>query len=135
MAFSSEHPSQFDANDPLVARLREICLDFPETHEEETWGLPNFRVGKRIFVIAAAGREASAANTSMWFKPDGEERRAWLQQPGFFSPPYFGSKGWLGFDLHDDPGVVDWQLVAELCEDSFRLIALKRTLQKLDARR
>lgn len=131
MPFSSEHPAQFEPDDPLVARLRHICLAFPETHEELTWGRPNFRVSQRIFAIAGQGRETRA---SLWFKPDAEERRAELQQRGFFEPRYFGSKGWLAFDLPDEADAVDWQLVAELCDTSYRMIALKRQVAALDAR-
>ncbi|MEF2977437.1 MmcQ/YjbR family DNA-binding protein [Subtercola sp. YIM 133946] len=131
MAFSSEHPPQFAADDPLIARLREIALALPDASELETWGRPNFRVNQRIFLIAGLGNGARA---SVWFKPDADERPALLQQPGFFTPRYFGSKGWLALDLADDPAAVDWTLVAELADTSYRLIALKRQVAVLDAR-
>jgi hypothetical protein len=50
--------------------------------------------------------------------------------PGrFFVPPYVGPSGWVGIWL--DRGV-SWPEVAGLLEDSFRLVAPKRLIAKLD---
>ncbi len=48
----------------------------------------------------------------------------------FFVPPYVGAKGWVGMRL--GPGT-DWVEVAELAEDSYRLIAPKPLVAQLDA--
>ena len=50
----------------------------------------------------------------------------------FFIPPYVGGKGWLGVYL-DVPNV-DWDEVAELVEESYRLVAAKRLIAEVDAR-
>ena len=42
----------------------------------------------------------------------------------YFVPPYIGPKGWVGLDLGAAP--VDWDEVAQLVADSYRLIAPKR---------
>jgi hypothetical protein len=47
----------------------------------------------------------------------------------FFVPPYVGPSGWVGIWL--DRGV-HWPEVAGLLEDSFRLVAPKRLIAKLD---
>jgi predicted DNA-binding protein (MmcQ/YjbR family) len=47
----------------------------------------------------------------------------------FFVPKYVGSKGWVGARLDVDH---DWDEMAELIEDSFRLIAPKRLGNLLD---
>ena len=127
-----DNEAQFDEDDRHIARFRQICLDFPDAREELTWGRPNFRVGSRIFALAGDGR---STDVSVWFKPDADERRALLQQNAVFEPAYLGPKGWLGLDLPRDLDEVDWQLVAELCETSYRLIALRRQVARLDARR
>ena len=50
----------------------------------------------------------------------------------FFVPPYVGPKGWVGVWLDVDP---DWHEIAELVEDSYRLVAPKTLLKELDTRR
>jgi len=38
-----------------LTRLRRVCLALPDAHEVLTWeDHPTFRVGKKIFVIAAS---------------------------------------------------------------------------------
>ena len=41
----------------------------------------------------------------------------------FYVPPYVGSRGWVGVRLSADH---DWDELAELLRDSYRLIAPKR---------
>ncbi|MGB5695394.1 MAG: hypothetical protein WBM46_07085 [Polyangiales bacterium] len=48
----------------------------------------------------------------------------------FFVPPYVGHRGWLGVRLDRS---ADWQLVAEILEDGYRMVAPKRALASLDA--
>ena len=53
--------------------------------------------------------------------------------PGrFFVPAYVGHKGWVGVRL-DPP--VDREEIAELAEDSYRLIAPKSLVARWDAGR
>ncbi len=68
---------------------------------------------------------------SIVFKPDAEERLAYIQDDRFWVPPYWGPSGWLAIGL-DDPGT-DWQELAELIDTSYRLVALKRHLTVLDS--
>jgi predicted DNA-binding protein (MmcQ/YjbR family) len=42
----------------------------------------------------------------------------------FYLPPYVGPKGWVALRL--DLGEVDWNEVAELVLDSYRLVAPRR---------
>ena len=37
------------ATDLALAKIRKICLSFPDTKETMTWGKPHFRVGEKIF--------------------------------------------------------------------------------------
>ena len=48
----------------------------------------------------------------------------------FFVPPYVGHKGWVG--VHLDRSPVDWDELADLVEESYRLIAPKRLVARLD---
>ena len=47
----------------------------------------------------------------------------------FFVPPYAGPQGWVGLLLTVD---LDWDEVAALAEDAYRLQAPKRLLRELD---
>jgi hypothetical protein len=50
----------------------------------------------------------------------------------FFIPSYNGKKGWLGVRL--DVESVDWDEVAQLIEDAYRLTAPKSLIAQLDVR-
>lgn len=123
-----QHPRLFDFDDPLMGRLRSLCLVFPESREVEAWGRPTFRAGKKIFAMAGGGRALPAA---VIFKPDPEERLALVEDARFFAPPYLGPAGWLAIDL--DEGSTDWVELGELIETSYRQVALKRMLAALDS--
>ena len=124
---SVEHPLLFDEPDARLDRLRALCLAFPEAAEVRAWGRPTFRAGKKIFVTAGASMDRPH---SIVFKPDPEERRALVQDPRFFIPPYYGPAGWLAIDF--DGPQTDWTELAELVETSYRQVALKRHLRQLD---
>lgn len=120
------HERTYSDDDPGLAELRRVALAFPEAVEVEAWGRPTFRAGKKIFATFAEfdGR------FSVVFKPDADERPALLDDPRFYSPPYWGPSGWLALDF--SAAEVDWQEVKELLESSYRQVALKRMLAKLD---
>ena len=120
------HPRIYDDDEPLLAEVREVCLALPETVEVEAWGRPTFRAGKKIFALYSGDDEAR----TVIFKPDADERAALLDDPRISKPPYWGPSGWLALALDGD---TEWQEVAELVEDSYRQVALKRMLAALDA--
>src|ERR671910_309842 len=101
------HPRMYQDDDPYLADVRKVFLDFPEAVEVEAWGRPTFRAGKKIFGVFS-----------------GTDERP-------YSPPYFGPSGWLALDLEGGP--VDWYEVRELADASYRQVALKRMLRALDA--
>ena len=47
----------------------------------------------------------------------------------FFVPAYVGHKGWVGAKLHVDQ---DWDEIAELVEESYRMTAPRRLAARLD---
>jgi predicted DNA-binding protein (MmcQ/YjbR family) len=109
-------------------RLREICLAFPEAAEQETWGHPTFRVRDKIF--AACGSEDE--RLSMTCKaPAGAQEVLVAADPGrFFRPAYVGHRGWIGVRLDRS---TDWDQIADLVEESYRMTAPKRLSARLDA--
>ncbi len=118
-------------DDPILPEVRRICLGFPEATERETWGHPTFRIGEKMF--ASYGRvedDDGDPVSSMTMKaPAGEQESLLAEGHPFFYPNYVGSKGWIGVVLDGD---TDWTEIAELVEDSFRLIAPKRVSARLD---
>lgn len=112
--------------DALV-RIREICLSLPEVVEKPFGGhtAPSFRVRDKLFVMT------SEDGLSMTFKagPGVQEALVAEGPERFFVPKYVGSKGWVGARLDVDH---DWDEMAELIEDSYRLIAPKRLVNLLD---
>jgi predicted DNA-binding protein (MmcQ/YjbR family) len=123
-----EHPLVIDPADPLVERVRAICLRFPEAVEKESFGRPTFRAGKKVFVWMSSSMDRPY---SIVIKPDADDRPALLQDPRFFVPPYWGTSGWLAIDF--DPPDTDWTELAELIDASYRQVALVRQLRALDA--
>ena len=114
--------------DPGVEdRLRRICLAFPEATERPFGGhrAPAFRVRDKLFLTL------SEDGTYLTVKAGpGEQSLLVASDPDrFFVPRYVGSKGWVG--VRTDPPV-DWGEIAELAEDSYRLIAPRRLVDRLD---
>ena len=113
--------------DEALARFRRICLALPETTETDSWGHPNFRAGKRTF----AAFEWIKDRPSLACKLGADQvDQLLLQDDGFFATPY-GRGQWISVWAD---GSVDWPLIEELVELSYRAIALKRMLAALDAR-
>ena len=114
------------ASDP-IERLRSICLQFPEATEKSFGGhtAPSFRVGDKLFVMT------SEDGTSMTCKaPPGDQAMLVASDPDrYFVPAYVGSKGWIGIRL--DPRL-DWDEIAEIAEESYRMTAPKKLLAELD---
>lgn len=123
------HPKMYSDDDPFLAELRAVCLDFPEATEVEAWGRPTFRAGK----IFATYSGTDDHPYGVIFKPEADERLALVEDPRFYSPPYFGPSGWLALDF--EAGPVDWDEVRELVETSYRQVALKRQIKALDVQR
>ena len=103
-------------------RLRLICLALPEATQIVVRRGPTYRVDEKIFALdrLVDGRP------SVWLKaPTGAQRVLIGANPElFFSPPYYGVKGWVGMRLDQAP---DWSEVAVLVRRSYRLMVPKRS--------
>jgi len=115
--------------DPLN-HLREICLVLPEAVEKETWGEATFRVRDKIFAMAGVGD--SGVSMSCKAPPGVQEMLVGSDAKRFYRPAYVGHRGWVGVRL--DAGT-DWDQVADLIEDSYRMTAPKRVSVLLDETR
>ncbi|HVE92822.1 MAG TPA: MmcQ/YjbR family DNA-binding protein [Actinomycetota bacterium] len=111
-------------------KVRQICLALPEAVEKPFGGhtSPAFRVRDKIFVFCfEVGRPAVNVKGA-----PGVQEALVEQDPGrYFVPAYTGPKGWVGAYVDGTP---DWDEIAELIEDSYRLVAPKRLVSELDGR-
>lgn len=114
-------------SDEVLVKMREICLSLPDTRESTTWGKPHFRVGDRIF--SGCGQEQG--KLVIGFKLQMEHANAIIQDPRFRRAPYVGHKGWVSMEAES---VKDWNEVRSLIIESYRLIAPKKSLAKLEGR-
>jgi hypothetical protein len=115
--------------DPLV-ELREICLHFPETSERLSHGEPTWFVrDRKVFVTYADHHHDDRLGFWCAAPPGAQEERLANAPDRFFRPPYVGHRGWLGVYL-DVP--IDWDEVALLVEDAYRMIAPKSLVTLLD---
>jgi predicted DNA-binding protein (MmcQ/YjbR family) len=111
--------------DTVLAKMREICLSLPDTKETLTWGEPHFRVGERIF----AGCGDEKGRLTIAFKLEMDHADAIVQDPRFHRAPYVGHKGWVSMDAAK---VRRWKEVRLLVLESYRLIAPRKTLAKVE---
>jgi hypothetical protein len=113
-------------------RVRALCLALPEAHEVEAWGEPTFRVRNKMFAMYAdAGNHHGKGIAGLWVKAThvNQDLLVRSEPARFFVPPYVGPSGWVGIRLDARP---DWDVVAELVRDAYRLIAPKKLLAHLD---
>ena len=122
-----------DVPEQTVARLRTVCLGLPEAYEEPAWVGTRWRIRTKTFahVLAIdAGWPAAYARAAgsdgpidvVTFRSTLPELDA-LSHAGhpFFKPVWFPDI--VGLVLADG---VDWDEVAELLTESYRVLAPKR---------
>ncbi len=114
----------------LLAGLRTACLVLPGVEERINHGMPTFAVVRRTSFCNLHHHHKDDRPT-LWFKAaPGVQAELVDQEPDrFFVPPYVGPRGWLGMRLDVD---LDWDEVAAVVEDAWRLVATKRQLAERD---
>jgi len=125
----------FSDDDPGLAELRAIALAFPEAFEKVSHGRPTFCVPKMFAMYGGNSKETGEIvpfTNSVLIKVDESDRAALQQDERFFYPMYLGPYGWLGLDLA--AAKVDWAEVTELVDASYRIVAPKKLISRLDER-
>ena len=112
---------------PVFARARRLCLALPETTESVSWGHPNFRAGRKTFCTFEIIKE----RPSIAFRLSSPAVDRTLRRKGFFATPY-GRGLWVSRWVDHD---VNWNVIAELVETSYRCVAIERMLKALAASR
>lgn len=122
-----------DRVDPApLSNLRQICLALPETTERLSHGEPTWFIDDKKTFVNFADHHHDDRLAFWCAAPAGLQQALVASDPErFFVPPYVGHRGWLGVYL-DVP--VDWDEIAGIVEDAYRMVAPKRLLAELDAR-
>ncbi|MDQ3779486.1 MAG: MmcQ/YjbR family DNA-binding protein [Chloroflexota bacterium] len=113
-----------------LGRVRQLCLALPETTERLSHGAPTFFVRDKKTLVTFVDNHHGDGRLAIWcHAPLGVQEMLVEQDPErFFVPPYIGHRGWVGVRLERD---VDWDEVADLIEDAYRMVAPKRLVAQL----
>lgn len=115
----------------VLTRLRRTCLALPEAYETTSFGHPTFRAGrtgKKTFAVF----ENYRGEDTICVKATLEDQALLVLDPRFFVAPYVGKHGWTSMRT---AGAIDWTEVEDLVRESYRLVALKSMLAKLEESR
>ena len=113
-----------------VDRLRRLCLSLPEPTERLSHGEPTWFVrDKKVFVTYADHHHDDRLGFWCAAPPGAQQARTAAEPERYFVPPYVGGRGWLGVYL-DVP--VDWNEVADVVTEAYRMVAPKRLVAALD---
>jgi hypothetical protein len=113
-------------------RLRSLCLGLPGATERVSHGEPSWFAGdKKLFVTYSDHHHDD--RVAFWCACETAERDALVaSDPArYFVPPYVGHRGWLGVRVDV---AQDWDEVAEIVTEAFRLVAPRRLVAELESR-
>jgi predicted DNA-binding protein (MmcQ/YjbR family) len=121
-----------DPDDATLERLRAICLPYPEATETGGVGSPSFKVRDKIFAMRHPMRLDAGDRPSVWLKarPGLQSVLVGSAPERFAVPPYIGHRGWIAIFLD---GECDWDELADLIDESYRMTAPKRLIARLDS--
>lgn len=121
-----------EPDDPILDRVRALCLALPEAVETES-GRPTFAVRKKSFVMYMDDHHGDG-RLAVWCKaaPGAQEVLTSADAERFFVPPYVGPQGWVGVRLDRPP--IDWEMVQSLIEEGYLLQAPKRLRERATER-
>jgi hypothetical protein len=114
-----------------VARLRRLCLAFPEANERISHGEPTWFAGKGKVFAMLDNHHHGSEHLSVWLPMPAGVQEDLVAADGarFFRPPYVGSAGWVGVVLDRRP---DWGGVSKLLREAFFHCAGARLRAKLE---
>ena len=118
----------------MLDRVTVLCLALPEAESAPAGDRHTaFSVRKRIFAYYLVDHHGDGRVALNCKAPPGENTALIADDPvRWFLPAYLGPRGWVGLDL-EAGGPVDWDAVGELVTGSYRLVAPKALVRRLDA--
>lgn len=126
-------------NDPvrLLARVSALALALPEATTRDSHGAPGFRVGSEKtgkFFAYFNDQHHGSPHVALLVKTGGMDELETLveaQPDAYFRPAYYGASGWIGVILNRRD--LDWDMVGEWLERSWRAVAPARLTRLIDA--
>lgn len=121
-----------ESGDPRLAKLIAISKSLPGASDEAWFDHHTFRVGKKT-IAYFLNNHHNDGKIAACFKST-KTRQAELIAKSlkhFYLPAYMAHQGWIAMRL--DVAPVDWELVASLMMEAFRLQASKKLLAALEA--
>lgn len=133
----SEYVARADDPVHLLARIGELALALPETSARESHGSPGFRVGSEKsgkFFAYFNDQHHGSPHIALLVKTGSMDELETLieaQPDAYFKPAYYGASGWIGVILNRRD--LDWGVVADWLERSWRAVAPPRLTKLMDA--
>lgn len=118
--------------DAPLEHLRKIIGSWPETREKLSHGAPTWWGGRKTFATFADSHHGDG-RVAVWVKSSFLEQEAKVaaDPETFFVPPYVGPSGWVGIRLDRD---TDWEMVEQVLEEGYCMVAPKRAVALLKSR-
>jgi hypothetical protein len=114
----------------VEARVRAICLAFPEVEERTSHGAPAFFAGRQFVMLWPDGHHDNEFPHLWCAAPPGAQKQLIASAPErIFRPPYVGARGWIGVRLD---GNVDLEEIEMFIDDAYRCVATSRQIGLLD---
>jgi predicted DNA-binding protein (MmcQ/YjbR family) len=114
----------------IRARLREFALSLPEASEDFPWGESVAKVNGKVFVFL--GSDAGSGPRFMTVKLYESHGHAMAIEGAKPTGYGLGRSGWMTVPLRAEGVTLD--LLRDLIEESYRIIAPKRLVAQLDRR-
>jgi len=121
------------AREALI-NLERICAHFPEVNVRPSHHTPTFFIGDKKVLCHLWDNHHGDGRLALWCpaQPGVQAELAEREPERFFVPPYVGHRGWLGVRLDID---VDWDEVAGILDDAYRMTAPRGLIKRLDESR
>jgi hypothetical protein len=113
-----------------LARVRAICMAYPEAAEKLSHGSPAFYIEKGKVYAYVWHNHHNDGHTAVMVKTSSREEQAMLVEMDsdfYHVPPYLGPSGWVGMELNGDD--TDWERVEDRIAISWEMVAPRRLLE------
>jgi hypothetical protein len=126
------HPVKRVIDPSSTERLRAVCMALPEVTERLSHGEPTWFVrDKKVFVQSSNQHHDDRVGFWCAAPPGAQAEMVEAEPDRFYRPPYVGGRGWLGVYL--DVSGVDWEEIAAIVREAYRMIAPAKLIAQLDA--
>jgi len=101
-----------------LARVRKVCLSFPDTSERPSHGAPTFFWKEKHAFVMFLDNHHGDGRLAIWCAaaPGAQAALVETEPEHYFVPPYVGPSGWLGVRLDR---AVAWDQVGGLVEQAY----------------